>query len=68
MPSPERKWTGLFRAPCLLRLQQAPIMILAVLGKHFRQLYTARVALESGEGSRWLMELWGCGRPIRRTS
>ena len=25
----------------LLRLQQAPIMILAVLGKHFRQLYTA---------------------------
>ena len=43
----------------LLRLQQAPIMILAVLGKHFRQLYTARVALESGEGSRWLMELWG---------
>lgn len=34
-------------------------MILAVLGKHFRQLYTARVALESGEGSRWLMELWG---------
>ena len=43
----------------LLRLQQAPIMILAVLGKHFRQLYTARVALESGEGSRWLMDLWG---------
>ena len=42
----------------LLRLQQAPIMILAVLGKHFRQLYTARVALESGEGSRWLMDLW----------
>ena len=27
-----------------------PIMILAVLGKHFRQLYTARVALESGQG------------------
>lgn len=43
----------------LLRLQQAPIMILAVLGKHFRQLYTARVALESGQGSRWLMDLWG---------
>lgn len=43
----------------LLRLQQAPIMILAVLGKHFRQLYTARVALEAGEGSRWLMDLWG---------
>ena len=43
----------------LLRLQQAPIMILAVLGKHFRQLYTARVALETGKGSRWLMDLWG---------
>ena len=43
----------------LLRLQQAPIMILAVLGKHFRQIYTARVALESGQNSRWLMQLWG---------
>lgn len=43
----------------LLRLQQAPIMILAVLGKHLRQLYTARVALETGQSSRWLMELWG---------
>lgn len=42
----------------LLRLQQAPIMILAVLGKHVRQLYSARVALESGKGSRWLMDLW----------
>ena len=47
----------------LLRLQQAPIMILAVLGKHFRQLYTARVALESGKGSRWVMELWGMRSP-----
>ena len=43
----------------LLRLQQAPIMILAVLGKHLRQLYTARIALETGKGSRWLMDLWG---------
>ena len=43
----------------LLRLQQAPIMILAVLGKHLRQLYTARIALETGRSSRWLMELWG---------
>ena len=34
-------------------------MILAVLGKHFRQLYTARVALEARQSSRWLMELWG---------
>ncbi|MDO4517535.1 MAG: DNA polymerase III subunit delta [Bacillota bacterium] len=43
----------------LLRLQQAPIMILAVLGKHLRQLYSARIALETGQGSRWLMDLWG---------
>lgn len=43
----------------LLRLQQHPIMILSVLGKHFRQLYSARIALENRKGSRWLMELWG---------
>lgn len=43
----------------LLRLQQAPIMILAVLGKHLRQLYSARIALETGQSSRWLMDLWG---------
>lgn len=43
----------------LLRLQQAPIMILAVLGKHLRQLYSARIALETGQGSRWIMDLWG---------
>jgi DNA polymerase-3 subunit delta len=43
----------------LRQLRQEPIMILAVLGKHFRQLYSARVALESRKGSRWLMELWG---------
>lgn len=43
----------------LLRLRQEPIMILAVLGKHLRQLYTARLALELRRDSRWLMELWG---------
>lgn len=43
----------------LLRMQQPPILILAALGKHLRQLYSARVALEAGEGSRWLMDLWG---------
>ena len=43
----------------LLRLQQSSIMILAVLGKHLRQLYSARIALETGQGSRWLMDLWG---------
>ena len=43
----------------LFQLRQEPIMILAVLGKHFRQLYTARVALEARQSSRWLMDLWG---------
>lgn len=43
----------------LFHMQQAPIMILAVLGKHFRQLYTARLALDKGKGVPYLMELWG---------
>ncbi|MCF0123175.1 MAG: DNA polymerase III subunit delta [Ruminiclostridium sp.] len=43
----------------LLRLQQHPILILAALGKHLRQLYSARLALESGRGSEWVKELWG---------
>ena len=43
----------------LLPMRQEPIMLLAVLGKHLRQLYSARVALESGQTSRFLQELWG---------
>ena len=43
----------------LLLMRQEPIMLLAVLGKHLRQLYSARVALESGKTSRFLQELWG---------
>ena len=42
----------------LLLLKQEPIMLLAVLGKQVRQLYSARVGLESGKDSRWLMKLW----------
>jgi DNA polymerase-3 subunit delta len=42
----------------LLLLKQEPIMLLAVLGKQIRQLYSARVGLESGKDSRWLMKLW----------
>jgi len=42
----------------LLLMKQEPIMLLAVLGRHLRQLYSARVALESGKGSRWVQELW----------
>lgn len=43
----------------LLHMQEPPIKLLAVLGRQLRQLYTARLAIESGKGSRWLMELWG---------
>ena len=42
----------------LLLLKQEPIMLLAVLGRQMRQLYSARVGLESGKDSRWLMKLW----------
>lgn len=43
----------------LLHMQEAPIKLLAALGRQMRQLYTARLAVENGKGSRWLMELWG---------
>lgn len=43
----------------LYTLRQEPIMLLAVLGRHFRQLYTARIALEGNKTSRFVMELWG---------
>lgn len=42
----------------LYGMNQHPIMILAVLGKHLRQLYTARLTLESGKGTGALMEMW----------
>ena len=43
----------------LFQMGQAPIMILSVLGKQLRQLYTARLVLEKGRGNGELMELWG---------
>ena len=42
----------------LLHMQEAPIKLLSVLGRQLRQLYTARLAIENGRGSKWLMELW----------
>ena len=42
----------------LLHDQQAPIMILSVMGKYFRQLYTARLCLEAGKTRDQFMELW----------
>ncbi len=38
--------------------QEAPIMILSVLGKQLRQLYTARLALENHQSTSYLMSLW----------
>ena len=43
----------------LLGTQESPIMILSVVGKYFRQLYTARLARENGKNTAWLMEQWG---------
>lgn len=43
----------------LLKLQTQPILILGVLGSQLRRLYTARLAIESGKDSLWLMNLWG---------
>lgn len=42
----------------LLHMQQAPIMILSVLGKQFRQLLSARLLLDEGGDVQSLMTLW----------
>ena len=42
----------------LLRLQEEPFMLLALMGKELRKLYTARVALDTGRDKFWLMERW----------
>jgi len=43
----------------LLHMQEAPIKLLAVLGKQLRQLYSARLAIENKKGAQWLMDQWG---------
>ena len=43
----------------LFHMQEAPIKLLAVLGKQLRQLYSARLALEHRKGTSYLMEQWG---------
>ena len=42
----------------LLKKQEEPIMILSVIGRELRRLYTARLALEGGKDKFWLMDLW----------
>ncbi len=43
----------------LLKKQEEPIMILSVVGKELRRLYTARIALDEGRDKLWLMDQWG---------
>ena len=43
----------------LYHMQEAPIKILAVLGKQVRQLYSARLAIQGKKGTAYLMEQWG---------
>ena len=42
----------------LLKLQEEPIMLLAVMGRELRKLYTARLAIDNGLDKFWLMEQW----------
>lgn len=42
----------------LLKKQEKPYMILAALDKELRKLYTARLAIEYGKDTLWLMDLW----------
>jgi DNA polymerase-3 subunit delta len=42
----------------LLQMQEPPIKLLAAMGKHFRQLYSARLALEYGKKAGYVAELW----------
>ena len=43
----------------LLKKQEEPFVILAVISKELRRIYTARIALDNGKDKLWLMELWG---------
>ena len=42
----------------LLKLQEEPVMLLAVMGRELRKLYTARLAIDYGRDKFWLMERW----------
>lgn len=43
----------------LLEMQQPPLMLVYVLGKHMRKLYSARLMLERRDSEEDLLELWG---------
>ena len=40
----------------LLKWQEEPFMLLALMGKELRKLHTARIALDTGKDKFWLME------------
>ncbi len=42
----------------LLKLQEEPFLLLALMGKELRKLHTARIALDTGRDKFWLMERW----------
>ena len=42
----------------LFQMQEAPIKIMWSLGRQMRQLYSARLALERGEGTAFVASLW----------
>jgi DNA polymerase III, delta subunit len=43
----------------LYHMQEAPIKLLAVIGRQLRQIYAARLCVDQTKGSRHLMELFG---------
>ena len=47
----------------LLHMQEHPIMLLSVLGKQMRQLYTARLALEERKGAGYVAQVWEMKSP-----
>lgn len=52
----------------LLKMQQEPLAILGAIGKHFRQMSTARTLMDHGRPASELMRLCGMGEyPARKT-
>lgn len=43
----------------LLQMKESPIMILAMVGRQMRQLYSARLAIENKKDAAYLKNLWG---------
>ncbi|MBQ8880706.1 MAG: DNA polymerase III subunit delta [Oscillospiraceae bacterium] len=52
---------ALLKLQQLLKMQEEPIGILAVIGNHFRRLSTAKTLLDSGKTAVDLMKLYGMG-------